>query len=94
MGSLDVEEKRRCPRYPWGQLATIKRGDGYAPCYCRVTDISAEGVRIYANGLELPDELVLFFPRNADVIAKNGTYRVVWRHGPDVGAMFISAVTA
>jgi len=91
MSSLDFEEKRRAPRHRLGRLATIKLGVGIAPRYCLVTNVSAEGVRLQLNGIDVIDEFVLLFP--GESLAKDGTYKVVWRQGQDVGAKFVSAVT-
>jgi hypothetical protein len=91
MSSLNLDERRRSPRHRLGKLATIKLGVGIAPRYCLVTNISAEGVRIHVNGFEVIDEFVLLL--HGDEAAQDGTYKVVWRSGQDVGAKFISAVT-
>jgi len=91
MSSLDLEERRQSPRRRLGRLATIKLGVGIAPRYCLVTNISAEGVRLQLNGIDVLDEFVLLF--NGNEIVRDGTYKVVWRQGQDVGAKFISAVT-
>ena len=56
-----------------------------------MTNASAEGVRLQLNGIEPFDEFVLLFHGNG--AAKDGTYRVVWRHGQEIGAKFISDVT-
>jgi hypothetical protein len=53
-----------------------------------VSNVSAEGVRLQLNGIEPLDEFVLLFHGNGT--ARDGTYRVVWRQGQDVGAKFIS----
>ena len=89
MSSLDLEEKRQSPRRRLGRLATIKLGVGIEPRFCLVSNVSAEGVRIQLNGIEVFDEFVLLFP--SESIAKDGTYRVVWRNGNDIGAKFVSA---
>jgi len=88
MSSLNLEEKRRSPRRRLGRLATIKLGVGIAPRFCLVSNVSAEGVRLQLNGIEILDEFVLLFP--GESIAKDGTYKVVWRNGNDVGAKFVS----
>ncbi len=90
MSSVDIEERRRSPRQRLGRLATIKLGVGIAPRYCLVTNISEEGVRLQLNGIEVIDEFVLLFPGGSP--ARDGTYKVVWRQGRDVGAKFISSV--
>jgi hypothetical protein len=92
MSSTDIEERRRTPRQRLGRLATIKIGVGMADRYVLVTNTSAEGVRLQLNGIDLLDEFVLLFHGNGGA-ARDGTYKVVWRQGPDAGAKFISEVT-
>jgi hypothetical protein len=91
MSSLEVDERRRTPRHRLGRLATIKLGVGIEPRFCFVTNISAEGVRLHVNGIEVIDNFVLIFP--AGVPAQSGTYSVAWRSGAEVGAKFVSPVT-
>ncbi len=91
MSSLDVDERRQSPRRRFGRLATIKLGVGIAPRYCLVTNVSEEGVRLQLNGIDVVDEFVLLFPGESP--ARDGTYKVVWKQGRDVGAKFISPVT-
>jgi hypothetical protein len=90
MSSLDIEERRRSPRQRLGRLATIKLGVGLAPRYCLVTNVSEEGVRLQLNGIEVIDEFVLLFSGASP--GRDGTYKVVWRQGRDVGAKYISPV--
>ncbi len=91
MSLTEIEERRRSPRRRLGRLATIKLGVGIAPRYCLVTNASEEGVRLQLNGIEVIDEFVLLF--NGSEVARDGTYKVVWRQGQDVGAKFISSNT-
>ena len=93
MSSLDhLEERRQSARRRLGKLATIKLGVGIEPRYCLVTNVSAEGVRLQLNGIDVVDEFVLLFHGNGP--AQDGTYKVVWRSGQDVGAKFISPITS
>ena len=86
--SPKFKENREAPRYSLARLATILPGNGAPPRYCLVTDISDGGVRIDLNGyIRLPDEFVLLFA--GDAPAQNGTYKVIWRRGQEVGAKFI-----
>jgi hypothetical protein len=85
------EERRKNPRHRLGRLATIKLGVGIAPRLVLVTNFSAEGVRLQLNGLETFDEFVLLFHGNGGP-ARDGTYKVVWRQGTDVGAKYLSDV--
>ncbi len=85
-----AKEKRGAPRYPMERLAKIHAGDGTAARYCVVLDVSDGGVRINAFGLHIPDEFVLIL--SGDGPARDGTYRVIWRIGNDVGARFVVGI--
>jgi hypothetical protein len=91
MSMVSFAERRQNLRQRLGRLATIKLGVGIEPRYVLVTNAAAEGVRIQLNGIEPVDEFVLLFHGNG--AARDGTYKVVWRQGQDIGAKFISDVT-
>ena len=84
-----TEEKRGAPRYPLERLAKIQFGHGIPSRYCVVTDISGGGVRINAFGFTVPDEFILQL--SGDGPAQDGSYKVVWRLGYDVGAKAINS---
>lgn len=88
MLSHPLYERRQTPRHRLGRLATMLPLDGSPPRYCLVTDFSVGGVRINSNGLKIPDEFVLRF--SGDGPQKDGTYKVIWRNDPIVGAEFVS----
>jgi hypothetical protein len=92
MSSLRTEERRQNPRHRFGRLATMKLGIGIAPRYVLVTNTSAEGVRLQLNGIDVRDEFVLLFHGSGGP-SQDGTYKVVWREGQEVGAKFVSGVT-
>jgi hypothetical protein len=81
-------EERRLRRYPLERMAKIQFGYDTPPCYCLITDISDGGVRLHANGLQIPDEFVLLL--SGDGPARDGRYRVVWRQGDEIGAKYVS----
>jgi PilZ domain len=87
MSSPKTEEKRGAPRYPLERLAKIQIGQGQEARYCLISDISDGGVRINTFGFVVPDEFVLLL--SGDGPARDGTYRVVWRLGQDVGAKLV-----
>jgi hypothetical protein len=91
MPSPKVAEKRSSPRYPLERLAKMEPRDGTPPRYCLITDISGGGARINTFGVNVPDEFVLRL--SGDGPAKDGTYRVIWRVGHDVGAQLVSRDT-
>ena len=92
MSSVEFVERRQTPRQRLGRLATIKLGVGIPPRYVLVTNTSVEGVRLQLNGIEPVDEFVLLFHGNGGA-ARDGTYKLVWRQGQDVGAKFVNTVT-
>ena len=83
---VKLEERRQSVRHRVSRLATIGTGE---PRYCLVTDVSSGGVRIRVSGPKVPDEFVLRFPPG-DVTGRDGTYKVIWRNGLEIGAMFVS----
>ena len=89
MRSLKLEERRTVPRNSFERMAKIQLGYDVPPTYCLVTDISEGGVRLYLNGLEVPDEFVLLLSSDGPA-AKDGRYKVVWRQGDEVGAKYVS----
>lgn len=89
MSLTDIDERRKSLRQRIGRLATARLGVGINDRYVLVTNASEEGVRLQLNGFEIVDEFVLLFHGNGGP-ARDGTYKVVWREGRDVGAKFIS----
>lgn len=81
-------EKRQEPRLGIARMAKIQLAPDVAPFYCIVTDTSDGGVRLQAGGFDVPDEFALLPCGGA---LQCGTFRVVWRHGGEVGAKLIQA---
>ena len=80
------ENRRRTERHAIGGLAKIHIGTGSLPRDCWVSDISDGGVRLHAEGIDVPDEFSLV------LTGGNGTRRdcrVAWRLGHEIGAQFI-----
>ena len=76
--------RRRCYR-----AAKIQFGDGTLTCDCVVINISDVGVRLNAEGLDVPDEFVLLL--STDGVIQENTCKVAWRCGDEVGAKFVTA---
>jgi len=53
---------------------------------CLVTDASDGGIRLFADGINLPDEFILVFDGTGEARRK---CRVVWRLDDEIGAEFI-----
>jgi hypothetical protein len=90
MRSPKPGERRQSLRNGCSRLAKIELGIGTQPRYCLVTDISDGGLRLYVHGFELPDEFAVVLS-DGDA-AQEGTYRVIWRLGYEVGAELVSRV--
>ena len=81
---------RRISRGPGssGTWVISRPADGTPPRYCLITQVSNGGVRINTFGVNIPDEFALLL--SGDGPAIDGTYRVIWRVGYDVGAQLVS----
>jgi hypothetical protein len=79
------ENRRRTERHAVGGLAKIQLGTGSLPRDCWVSNISDGGVRLHAEGIDVPDEFTL-------VLTGHGgrrDCRVAWRLGHEIGAQFV-----
>ena len=90
MRLIEAADRRRAPRRLISRVAKIQAGNGGLPRDCLITDISTGGVRLHVEGFDVPDEFVLH--HSGQGIAKECTYRVVWRLGHEVGARFMGIV--
>ncbi len=80
-------ERRQTPRQELRRVARILSGNGAPPYYCLVVNISDGGVRVSTkSNYKVPERFTLSFPGSPD---EDGTYKVIWRMGCDVGAMRI-----
>src|SRR5262245_10111020 len=86
------KEKRKSPRRAISRLAKIELSGGLLTRDCLVTDMSDGGVRIYIEGVTVPDTFVLLLPDNSSHIRPRDC-EVVWRLGYEIGAKFTDAVS-
>jgi PilZ domain-containing protein len=80
-----LQDRRKTERHALRGLAKIQNGAGSLPRDCIVTDVSDGGVRLFAEGVEVPEEFVLVFGATRE----SRECRVMWRLGYEVGAEFI-----
>jgi PilZ domain len=85
--SPNSNERRRSPRYPLRRLAKMQPKDGSPQRYCHVIDGSDGGVRLHLYGFDVSSEFLLTF--SGDGPSNDGTYKVIWRDGSEVGAMYM-----
>ena len=75
--------RRKSERRPCRSVAKIQLGTGSLPRDCMITDISAGGVKVIAEYLEIPPEFTIILssgsPRQC---------RLAWRIGHEFGAQF------
>ena len=78
-------DRRRAERHATGGVANIQCRIGALPQDCWVCDISDGGVRLLAEGLDVPDQFDLCF------VAANRrrACRLIWRLGDEIGAEFV-----
>lgn len=76
--------RRRSERRLCRRIAKIQTGTGSLPRDCTITDISAGGVKVIAEYLEVPPQFtIIFAPDHARQC------RLAWRIGCEFGAEFI-----
>jgi hypothetical protein len=90
MRVIEGSDRRRAPRRLINRVAKMQVGSGTLPRDCLITDISTGGVRLHVEGFEVPDEFVLHL--SGEGVAKECSYRVVWRLGHEIGARFLGIV--
>jgi hypothetical protein len=80
------DERRRHRRLVINRIAKFQTDAGALPRDCMITDISTQGARLFADGVEVPDRFHL-------VISGEGGVRrecqVVWRLGGEIGVTFV-----
>ena len=72
-------ERRQCRR-----VAKIQFGTGSLPRDCLITDVSAGGVKIIAEHLEIPAEFTIILSEG-----RPRQCRLAWRIGCEFGAQFV-----
>ncbi len=80
------QERRRTQRQVVNSAARIQSHVGSPVHACLVTDASDGGIRLFADGIDLPDEFILVFDGTGQAGRK---CRVVWRLDDEIGAEFI-----
>jgi hypothetical protein len=81
-----IANRRKTERFSLKGQAHIRSGAVSVPREVRITDISDGGVRLYAEGIEVPQYFIIYFSA-PDVRPRE--CRVVWRLGQEVGAEFV-----
>ena len=80
--------RRRLPRRHHYDAAKIRFGGDALARDCLVINVSKGGVRLNVEGLDVPDEFLLYLSN--DGIVQESRCKVAWRFGDEVGAKFIA----
>jgi hypothetical protein len=80
-----MKERRKTPRRAISRLAKIEIGSSVFGCL--VTDLSDGGVRLYVEGVEVPETFMLLMLEDNGVIRPREC-QVIWRLRYEIGANF------
>jgi len=79
-----LQNRRRSERRMCRSLAKIQFGTGGLPRDCTITDMSAGGVKVIAEHLEVPTEFTIILSEG-----RPRQCRLAWRIGCEFGAQFV-----
>jgi hypothetical protein len=79
-------ERRRHPRTIINRIAKFQTDAGALPRDCMITDISKKGARLFAEGVEMPDQFHLLISGEQH---SRRACQVVWRLGGEIGVTFV-----
>ena len=79
-------ERRQHQRYTINRIAKFQADSGSLPRDCMITDISKQGARLFADGVDVPDQFDLLISGDKGVRRE---CRVVWRLGGEIGVAFV-----
>ena len=80
------DERRQHRRYAINRIAKYQADSGSLPRDCMITDISKQGARLFADGVEVPDQFILLISGDKGV---RRACQVVWRLGGEIGVSFV-----
>ena len=75
-------ERRQHRRYIINRIAKFQTDSGALPRDCMITDISKTGARLFADGVEVPDQFHLLI--SGEKYSRREC-QVVWRLGGEIG---------
>jgi hypothetical protein len=81
-----LNERRQHQRYTINRIAKYQADTGSLPRDCMITDMSKQGARLFADGVEVPDQFDLLI--SGDKGVRRGC-QVVWRLGGEIGVKFV-----
>ena len=79
-------ERRQHRRYIINRIAKFQTDSGALPRDCMITDISKTGARLFADGVDVPDQFHLLISGER---YSRRECQVVWRLGGEIGVNFV-----
>ena len=83
-----LDERRQHRRYTINRIAKFQTDATALPRDCMIMDISNHGARLFADGIEVPDQFHLLISGEK---GDRKECRVVWRLGGEIGVTFVRA---
>jgi hypothetical protein len=80
------DDRRKHRRHIINRIAKFQTDAGALPRDCMITDISKQGARLFADGIEVPDQFHLLISGEK---GERKECRVVWRLGGEIGVTFV-----
>ena len=86
-----LAERRKHRRHTINRIAKFFNDSGALPRDCMISDLSDRGARLFAEGVEVPDQFNLLISGDT---GHRRECRVVWRLGGEIGVSFTDPVPA
>ena len=87
-----LSDRRRSRRYTINRIAKFQADAYTLPRDCMISDISDHGARLFAEGIEIPNQFNLLIDNDERGLRRQ--CQVVWRLGYEIGVKFIDKVPA
>jgi len=80
-------ERRKHPRQVINRIAKFQADAFSLPRDCMITDMSQGGARLFADGVEVPDQFDLLISGDHKGVRRG--CQVMWRLGGEIGVSFV-----
>jgi hypothetical protein len=81
-----INERRQHRRITINRIAKVQADSGSLPRDCMITDMSRSGARLFADGIDVPDQFHLLISGDGGMKRE---CQVVWRLGGEIGVTFV-----
>jgi hypothetical protein len=87
-----LSDRRRSRRYTINRIAKFQADAYTLPRDCMISDISDSGARLFAEGINIPDQFNLLIDNDERGLRRQ--CEVVWRLGYELGVKFTDRAPA